>query len=210
MSGDASAFGNGPLVGVPFPHRIVPAGRRDDLNNITFVPGLGSFHLLVSYYSSLPCEDDCWLESQLVERCERCTACRRSCPTGAIPADRFALHQDRCITFYSGYSGPQELPGWLDPDWIECLIGCRRCQAALLPSRSLGLKWRCVARRSEAERKAQALVDSVHRGGGQGGDEVGEQPAVEGQDLGGVGDTVARQAAFCSFDQHVTGRVGKR
>ncbi len=97
-------------------------------NNIAYVAGLGSFHMLVSYYSSLPCEDGAWLEPRLVERCERCNACMRACPTGAIADDRVALHQERCITFYSGYSGPQELPEWLDPDWVECLIGCRQCQ----------------------------------------------------------------------------------
>ncbi|MGD1147996.1 MAG: 4Fe-4S double cluster binding domain-containing protein [Thermoanaerobaculaceae bacterium] len=97
-------------------------------NNIVYVPGLGSFHMLVSYYSSLPCEEESWLKPRLLERCERCTACRRACPTGAIPEDRTALRQERCITFYSGYSGPQELPAWFDPDWIECLVGCRRCQ----------------------------------------------------------------------------------
>jgi epoxyqueuosine reductase len=97
-------------------------------NNITYVPGLGSFHMLVSYYSSLPFEHEEWVEPRLLARCENCTACRRVCPTGAIPEDRFAVRQDRCVTFYSGYSGPQEHPEWLDPDWIECLIGCRRCQ----------------------------------------------------------------------------------
>lgn len=97
-------------------------------NNITYVPGLGSFHMLVSYYSSLPCEREDWVEPQLLERCESCTACRRACPTEAIAEDRFVVRQDRCITFYSGYSGPQEHPEWLDPSWIECLIGCRRCQ----------------------------------------------------------------------------------
>ena len=97
-------------------------------NNITYVPGLGSFHMLVSYYSDLPCEHQEWFEPRLLERCESCTACRRVCPTGALPGDRFAVRQERCITFYSGYSGPQELPAWLDPGWIECLIGCRRCQ----------------------------------------------------------------------------------
>jgi epoxyqueuosine reductase len=84
--------------------------------------------MLVSYYSSLPCEQEEWVEPQLLARCESCTACRRACPTGAIPEDRFAVRQDRCITFYSGYSGPQEHPEWLDPSWVECLIGCRRCQ----------------------------------------------------------------------------------
>ena len=97
-------------------------------NNLAYVPGLGSFHMLVSYYSSLPCEEEAWLEPQLLERCERCTACRSACPSGAIPEDRTVLRQERCITFYSGYSGPQEHPAWLDPDWIECLVGCRRCQ----------------------------------------------------------------------------------
>jgi epoxyqueuosine reductase len=97
-------------------------------NNITYVPGLGSFHMLVTYYSSLPCEHEEWVEPQLLARCERCTACRRVCPTGAIPDDRFTVRQDRCITFYSGYSGPQEHPEWLDPGWIQCLIGCLRCQ----------------------------------------------------------------------------------
>lgn len=97
-------------------------------NNIAYVPGLGSFHMLVSYYSSMPCEQESWGEPQLLERCESCTACRRACPSGAIPGDRFVVRQDRCITFYSGYSGPQEHPEWLDPAWIECLVGCRRCQ----------------------------------------------------------------------------------
>jgi epoxyqueuosine reductase len=62
-------------------------------NNITYVPGLGSFHMLVSYYSSLPCEQDEWGEPRLLERCESCTACRRACPTGAIPEDRFTVRQ---------------------------------------------------------------------------------------------------------------------
>ncbi len=98
-------------------------------NNITFVPGLGSFHMLVSYYSNMPLEDpDNWLAPSLLERCSTCTACRKACPTGAITPDRVVIRQERCMTFYSGYSGLQDLPDWLDPSWIECLVGCRRCQ----------------------------------------------------------------------------------
>ncbi len=114
---------------VPQKALAVRAGlARYGRNNIAYVPGLGSFHMLVSYYSSLPCEREEWSEPRLLESCENCVACRRACPTAAIPGDRFAIRQDRCITFYSGYSGPQERPDWLDPNWVECLIGCRRCQ----------------------------------------------------------------------------------
>ena len=98
-------------------------------NNVTFVEGLGSYHMLVSYHSSLPPDGETWQKPRLLERCERCTACRRRCPTGAIAADRFEIRQERCLTFYSGYSGPQELPDWLDRAWVERLIGCMRCQA---------------------------------------------------------------------------------
>ena len=122
--GHWARFARVPQKALPVHSGLALYGR----NNIVYVPGLGSFHMLVSYYSSLPCEESRWLKPRLLERCERCTACRRACPTGAIPEDRTALRQERCITFYSGYSGPQELPAWLDPDWIECLVGCRRCQ----------------------------------------------------------------------------------
>jgi hypothetical protein len=33
--------------------------------------------------------------------------------------DSCAIRQDRCITFYSGYSGPQDFPVRLNPAWIE-------------------------------------------------------------------------------------------
>ncbi len=123
-------------------------------NNIAYVPGLGSFHMLVSYYSSLECDADGWVEPALLDRCERCTACRRACPTGAIGDDRVALHQERCITFYSGYSGPQEIPEWLDPNWIECLIGCRMCQMVCPENRFLNRWVGDVWRFSEEETSA--------------------------------------------------------
>jgi epoxyqueuosine reductase len=100
-------------------------------NNICYLPDLGSHHMLVSYYSDRPlAEDEIWRDPVLMERCRRCTACLKACPSGAISKDRFPLRQDRCLTFYSGYSGPQEFPAWLNSDWIDCLIGCLRCQDA--------------------------------------------------------------------------------
>ncbi|UCF06612.1 MAG: epoxyqueuosine reductase [bacterium] len=95
-------------------------------NNISYVPGLGSYHQLVSFYSDLPPEEDGWSEAQMMEKCQKCTTCIRSCPTGAIPTDRFLLRAERCITFLN--ERPGDFPEWIDPSWHTCLIGCLECQ----------------------------------------------------------------------------------
>ena len=63
-----------------------------------------------------------------MDRCRQCSACLIACPSGAIRQEAFPIHQDRCLTFYSGYSGPYNFPQWLDPAWVDCLVGCLRCQ----------------------------------------------------------------------------------
>ncbi len=105
-------------------------------NNLVYVPGLGSWHMLVTYYSSLAATADPWDEPRLLERCATCRACVRACPSGAVREDAMGVRQERCLTFYSGYSGPQELPGWLDRSWLRCLIGCLRCQEACPENRA--------------------------------------------------------------------------
>jgi epoxyqueuosine reductase len=55
-------------------------------NNICYVPGMGSFHQLAAFYSDLVCQEDTWQELQMMESCQNCSACLRSCPTGAIPS----------------------------------------------------------------------------------------------------------------------------
>ena len=99
-------------------------------NNITYVPGMGSFHQLVAFFSDLPCPEDAWREPQMMDRCEKCHACRRACPTGAIPSDRFLLHAERCITFLNELPAGVPFPGWLNPAWHNCLVGCMHCQRA--------------------------------------------------------------------------------
>jgi epoxyqueuosine reductase len=68
-------------------------------NNITYMDGMGSFFRLAAFASDLPCERDDWQELRMLERCQTCRACLRSCPTGAISGERFLLHAERCITF---------------------------------------------------------------------------------------------------------------
>jgi len=64
----------------------------------------------------------------MMERCQTCHACRRSCPTGAVSAERFLLHAERCITFLNEKPGEDPFPDWMDDSWHNCLVGCLRCQ----------------------------------------------------------------------------------
>jgi len=53
-------------------------------NNITYVPGMGSFHRLAAYYSDFPVEQDNWQELKMMDLCKECSACVRKCPTGGL------------------------------------------------------------------------------------------------------------------------------
>lgn len=96
-------------------------------NNIAYVPGLGSYLIFGACLSDAPPPDDApWVEPQKLERCERCSACLRACPTEAIGADRFLLHTERCLTWVNEDEAP--FPAWVDPAWHTCAVGCLRCQ----------------------------------------------------------------------------------
>jgi epoxyqueuosine reductase len=73
----------------------------------------------------------------MMERCETCRACLHGCPTGAISAERFLLHAERCITFCNEKSGGEPFPDWLDPSWHNCMVGCLHCQAVCPENREL-------------------------------------------------------------------------
>jgi epoxyqueuosine reductase len=97
-------------------------------NNVTYVPGMGSFHRLVVLWSDLPCDEDRWQELRMMEACEKCQACQRACPTGAIDPARFLLHAERCLTFLNEKPPEVPFPDWVDPSWHNCLVGCLHCQ----------------------------------------------------------------------------------
>jgi epoxyqueuosine reductase len=99
-------------------------------NNITYVSGMGSFLQLVAVYSDMPCEEDSWQEVAMLQACEKCNLCRRACPTGAIPSDRFLLRAELCITYHNEKKGDIPFPSWINASWHNCLEGCMRCQRA--------------------------------------------------------------------------------
>ncbi len=109
-------------------------------NNITYFPGMGSFHRLVAFFSDLPCLEDDWQESTMMERCQSCSACVQGCPSGAITAERFLLRAERCIVLHNEEPGDMPFPAWLDPSWHNCLVGCLHCQK-VCPENKDCLEW---------------------------------------------------------------------
>jgi epoxyqueuosine reductase len=109
-------------------------------NNVCYVDGLGSFHRLVALVSDLPCPEDTWQEARMLECCQKCQACMRACPSGAIAAERFLLHAERCITFRNEKPSSVPFPAWVDPAWHNCLVGCMTCQQ-VCPENKEFLEW---------------------------------------------------------------------
>ena len=98
-------------------------------NNITYVPGMGSFQQPVTWFSDLPpAEPDTWRAPRMMERCETCHACRLKCPTGAIGEDRFLLHAERCLTYHNERSGEHPFPSWIPAEAHSSVMGCMICQ----------------------------------------------------------------------------------
>lgn len=109
-------------------------------NNITYVPGMGSYHRLVIFYSDLPCGSDFWQDPRMLERCETCRACLRHCPSGAITPDRFLLRAERCIVFHNEYPSDTPFPDWMESSWHNALVGCMYCQT-VCPENEDHLLW---------------------------------------------------------------------
>ena len=133
----------------PFGHTIAPAFAplktlgtmsgfsRYGRNNISYVPELGSFVALAAFISDLECDDVPPQAQETLSCCASCHACRAACPTGAIAADRFLLHAERCITFWNEKDPNVPFPDWIEPDWHNALFGCLHCQRVCPENRPL-------------------------------------------------------------------------
>jgi epoxyqueuosine reductase len=124
-------------------------------NNITYVPGMGSFHGLMAVYSDFPSTNGTWQESKMMERCQSCSACIKSCPCSAINPDRFLLQADRCITFHNEKPGNIPFASWIDPSWHNCLVGCLHCQRVCPENKAV---WKWVEEEAEFSQEETALL----------------------------------------------------
>ncbi len=95
-------------------------------NNIAYIDNWGSYFRLRAFFLDIPCVTDSWHELQMMELCEKCEACLKKCPAGAIGKETFLIYGERCITFHN--EGHAEFPEWIDPSWHNCVIGCMICQ----------------------------------------------------------------------------------
>lgn len=96
-------------------------------NNIAYLPGMGSFAQLAAGWTDLPStglSDPA--AATVLDRCARCVACIKACPTGAIDEGRFLLHGERCLTHVNEWEG--EFPEWVPLTAHNALVGCMRCQ----------------------------------------------------------------------------------
>ncbi|UCH94623.1 MAG: hypothetical protein JSV88_30770 [Candidatus Aminicenantes bacterium] len=109
-------------------------------NNISYIPGMGSFFQPIVFYSDLPCQKDTWCEPRIMDRCQDCLVCLTKCPTGAITSERFLLRAERCLVFHNERSPDHPFPDWIDPAWHNCLIGCMLCQQ-FCPENKAFLNW---------------------------------------------------------------------
>lgn len=97
-------------------------------NNISYVPGMGSFALLSTYFSDLPFEGGVWKEAGHMDQCGNCKICVACCPTGALSNDRYLIKAERCLTYLNEFTGT-DFPVWVKPEDISCIIGCMHCQS---------------------------------------------------------------------------------
>ncbi len=102
-------------------------------NNLCYVEGMGSLHRLWGFFTSCKLEDN-WNEIRMMQTCENCRECMKSCPNHCISEESFVIDAGRCVSLYNEIEG--EFPDWMNPQAHNSLIGCMRCQSVCPVNRS--------------------------------------------------------------------------
>jgi epoxyqueuosine reductase len=96
-------------------------------NNITYVPGLGSYVSYSVYFSDVEPDADEWRPVVTAKACDGCVSCREHCPTGAIRPDRFLIDNLYCLSAFNE-DGGDEFEPFVPKDIHHTTINCLRCQ----------------------------------------------------------------------------------
>lgn len=97
-------------------------------NNITYIPGSGSLHVLVAFYTDWIDNQDNWGEAKAMKQCENCLLCHDNCPTRCIPTNRFLIHAEKCASFLNETKPDSAYWARLQSGSSNALIGCTCCQ----------------------------------------------------------------------------------
>lgn len=117
------------LKGVQLPEKplLVMSGiGKYGRNNIVYVDEMGSFHRPVTFITNAVLDEIYWGEIKIHEKCLKCKACIKACPTNAITEDKFLINAERCLTYFN--EGSSRFPRWINSGWHNCMIGCMMCQ----------------------------------------------------------------------------------
>jgi epoxyqueuosine reductase len=90
---------------------------------------MGSLLALYAFFTDFQFDEDSWSEIRMMDQCENCTICIKTCPTGAIPEpkdENFVINVSKCIPVYNEIKGI--IPDWIPSNAHNALIGCMKCQ----------------------------------------------------------------------------------
>ena len=155
------------VVRAPIPEKLLAARTglaKYGRNNITYIESIGSYHRLVALYTDMPCEDYHWGEPQMLEDCEHCLECIKSCPTASITQERFLVKAERCLTYFNESRNP--FPSWVDSKWHNAVIGCFKCQTSCPANPKLPVEKSSII---FSEEEVRQIIDSIPK------DQLGEE-----------------------------------
>lgn len=94
-------------------------------NGLIFVDGMGSYNLLYAFLTDHPLPDN-WTNLEILNECNRCHACERTCPTNCISRWSYSVNIDKCLTLYNENAG--DFPNWILGSMHHALMGCMKCK----------------------------------------------------------------------------------
>ncbi len=96
-------------------------------NSLVFVDGMGSYNVLYAFLTDHPFTEDHWTNLEILEECNHCHACVRTCPTRCINRWNYSTNIDKCLTLYN--ENPGEFPNYFLGSMHHALMGCMQCKA---------------------------------------------------------------------------------
>ena len=95
-------------------------------NSLIFVDGMGSYNMLYAFLTDHAFAEDNWTDLQILEECNHCHACERTCPTRCISRWNYSVNIDKCLTLYN--ENPGVFPNYILGSMHHALMGCMKCK----------------------------------------------------------------------------------